>query len=49
MTLVNESLPFEFPDFESLGEGKGYDSIPYHFKSNVTRDFEVRPYYKLKI
>lgn len=30
MTLVNESLPFEFPDFESLGEGKGYDSIPYH-------------------
>lgn len=48
MTVVNESLPFELPDFESLGEGKGYDSIPYHFKSNVTRDFEVRPYYKLK-
>lgn len=48
MTLVNEALPFELPDFESLGAGKGYDSITYHFNSNVAKDFEVRPYYKLK-
>lgn len=48
MTLVNKALPFELPDFESLGAGKGYDSITYHFNSNVTQDFEVRPYYKLK-
>lgn len=48
LTLVNESLPFELPEFESLGQGKGFDSIPYYFNSNVTKDFEVRPYYKLK-
>lgn len=30
MTLVNKALPFELPDFESLGAGKGYDSITYH-------------------
>lgn len=48
LTLVNKSMPFELPDFEPLGPGKGFDSITYHFNSNVTQDFEVRPYYKLK-
>lgn len=47
MTLVNESLPFELPDFPSLGQGKGYDSLSFHFDSDVSRDFEVRPYYKI--
>lgn len=48
LTLDNKSFPFELPDFESLGAGKGFDSITYRMNSNVTKDFEVRPYYKLK-
>ncbi len=48
MTLINRSLPFELPDFEPLGTGMGFDSLTYNFTSNVTKDFEVRPYYKLK-
>lgn len=48
LTLVNKALPFELPEFESLGAGKGYDSITYNISSNVQQDFEIRPYYKLK-
>lgn len=48
LTLVNKPLPFELPELESLGSGKGYDSITYNINSNVLKDFEVRPYYKIK-
>lgn len=47
LTLVNQALPFEMPDFPSRGAGLGYDSIPYQITSNVTQNFVVRPYYKI--
>lgn len=47
LTLVNQALPFEMPDFPSKGAGLGYDSIPYRMTANVNQNFEVRPYYRL--
>lgn len=47
LTLVNQALPFEMPDFPSRGAGLGYDTIYYHMNGNVYQPFEVRPYYKL--
>lgn len=47
LTLVNKKMPFELPEFKSLGDGLGYDSIAYTIKSAVEKDFEVIPYYKI--
>ena len=47
LTLANNPYPFDIEEFNSLGTGLGYDSIRYDITSNVTRNFEVKPYYKL--
>ncbi len=47
LTLNNVQYPFEFADFKSLGTGLGYDSLYMYITSNVTRDFEVIPYYTI--
>lgn len=47
LTLVNKKLPFELPDFESLGDGLGYDSIHYSVQSDIKQNFTVIPYYKI--
>lgn len=48
LTLANNPYPFEIEEFNSLGTGLGYDSIKYDINRNVTRNFEVKPYYKIK-
>lgn len=45
LTLDNRQYPFQFADFNSLGAGIGYDTIPIHLTGNTERDFEVIPYY----
>jgi len=45
LTLSNNPYPFEFKDFKSNGTGLGYDTIPMKISSDVSRDFEVTPYY----
>ncbi len=47
LTLVNQTLPFEMPDFPSKGAGLGYDSIAYRITGNIVQNFEVHPYYKI--
>ena len=47
LTLVNQSLPFEMPDFPAKTDGQGYERIPYNISSGVTQNFVVRPYYKI--
>ncbi len=47
LTLINQKLPFDMPDFPSLGDGQGYESIYYNITGNVTRDFVVEPYYEI--
>ena len=47
LTLNNTKYPFEFVDFNSLGNGLGYDSIYMNISSNVKRDLEVKPYYNI--
>lgn len=48
LTLANNPYPFEIEEFQSLGTGLGYDSIKYDITSNMTKNFEVKPYYKIK-
>jgi len=45
LSLNNQQYPYLFPDFPSRGAGLGYDSILMHISSNLTRDFEVVPYF----
>lgn len=45
LTLDNRQYPFMFADFQSLGSGLGYDTIPMHLTTNAEREFEVIPYY----
>lgn len=47
LTLANNPYPFDVEGFSSLGTGLGYDSIQYDISSNIVRNFEVTPYYKL--
>lgn len=48
LTLANNPYPFEIEEFQSLGTGLGYDSIKYDITSNIIKNFEVKPYYKIK-
>lgn len=47
LTLVNQTLPFEMPDFPSKGAGLGYERIPFSIGGNVAQNYVVRPYYKI--
>ncbi|WP_455584734.1 DUF3823 domain-containing protein [Bacteroides sp.] len=47
LTLVNQQLPFEIPELGIFKAGIGYDSIAYHIQSDVVKDFEVKPFYKI--
>lgn len=45
LTLSNNQYPFIFPDFPSLGNGLGYDSVFVHIDSDKQMNFECIPYY----
>lgn len=47
LTLANNTYPFEFKEFKSLGVGLGYDTIPMRITSNVAKHIEVIPYYEI--
>ncbi len=47
LTLNNVKYPFEFEDFHSLGSGLGYDSLYMNINSNITKNFEVKPYFNI--
>jgi hypothetical protein len=47
LTLDNYAYPFEFTDFKSRGAGLGYDTLSFDIAQNVSRNFEVTPYYKI--
>jgi hypothetical protein len=45
--LNNAQYPFEFADFNSLGNGLGYDSIYFNLKSGKIMNLEVKPYFNI--
>ena len=47
LTLVNQPLPFEMPEFPAKANGQGYERIPYNIEDGVSRNFVVRPYYTI--
>ncbi|MBQ8046894.1 MAG: DUF3823 domain-containing protein [Prevotella sp.] len=49
LTLRNQTYPFEVLEFPRKTNGQqGYDSIAYYIDKNVTANFTVRPFYKIK-
>lgn len=45
LTISNHQFPFCFPQFPSLGNGLGYDSLQITLNSDKQMDFEIVPYY----
>ena len=45
LTLANNQYPYMFPDFPSLGNGLGYDSVYMHIDDDQQINFECIPYY----
>ena len=47
LTLINQALPFDMPDFPRMEDNTGYERIAYDITGNVQKDFVVEPYYEI--